>query len=232
MWENICKWSSRQGINLQNIQTIYAAQKNLKNTIKKWAEDLTTHFSTWVKSLSHVWLFATPWNYSLPGSSLHGILQARIWEWVAISFSKGSSGLRDRTWVSCMQADALTSEAPGKTISPEKTYRWLSHLRRCSISLIIIVQSLSHVWLCNPVDCSILTTFLFFTISQSLLKLHWVGDAIQPSHPLSPLLPLPSIFPSIKVFSNDSILHNQVAKVLELQLQHQSFQWILRVDFL
>ena len=61
---------------------------------------------------------------------------------------------------------------------------------------------------------------------------HWVGDAIQPSHPLSSPLVLPSIFPSIRVFSYDSALSHQVAKVLELQLQHQSFQWIFRVDFL
>ena len=40
-----------------------------------------------------------------------------------------------------------------------------------------------------------------------------------------PLLP-PSIFPNIRVFSNDTVLPHQVAKVLELQLQHQSFQWI------
>ena len=54
-------------------------------------------------------------------------------------------------------------------------------------------------------------------------------------HPLlflcHPLLFLPSIFPSIKVFSNELTSH-QVAKVLEVQLQHQSFQWIFRVDFL
>ena len=37
---------------------------------------------------------------SLPGSSVHGIFQARVLEWVAISFSTGSSRLRDRTWVS------------------------------------------------------------------------------------------------------------------------------------
>ena len=43
-----------------------------------------------------------PVDCSLPGSSLHGILQARILEWVAISFSRGSSQLRDRTWVSCI----------------------------------------------------------------------------------------------------------------------------------
>ena len=39
---------------------------------------------------------------SLPGSSVHGILQARILEWVAILFSKVSSQPRDQTWVSCM----------------------------------------------------------------------------------------------------------------------------------
>ena len=50
-----------------------------------------------------------------------------------------------------------------------------------------------------------------------------------------PLLLLPSIFPSIRAFSSESALNiklHQVAKVLELQLQHQSFQWIFRVDFL
>ena len=41
-------------------------------------------------------------DYSLPGSSVHGILQARILEWVAISFSRGSSRPRNRTWVCCI----------------------------------------------------------------------------------------------------------------------------------
>ena len=41
-----------------------------------------------------------PMDCSLPGSSIHGILQARRLEWVAISFSRGSSWPRDRTWVS------------------------------------------------------------------------------------------------------------------------------------
>ena len=40
-----------------------------------------------------------PMDCSLPGSSVHGIFQARILEWVAISFSRGSSRLRNRTWV-------------------------------------------------------------------------------------------------------------------------------------
>ena len=51
-----------------------------------------------------------PMDCSLPGSSLHGIFQARVVEWVAISFSRGSSWPRDQTQVSCIPADALTSE--------------------------------------------------------------------------------------------------------------------------
>ena len=52
---------------------------------------------------------------SPPGSSVHRILQTRILEWVAIPFSRGSSQLRDQTWVSCI-ADRFffTSEPPGK----------------------------------------------------------------------------------------------------------------------
>ena len=60
---------------------------------------------------------------------------------------------------------------------------------------------------------------------------HWVSDAFQSSHPLFPPCPPTLSLPSIRVFSNESALC-MVAKVLELQLQHQSFQWIFRVDFL
>ena len=62
--------------------------------VSEWVSD-------WVKSLSRVWLFETRWTiYILPGSSVHGIFQARVLEWVAISFSRGSSRCRDRTRVS------------------------------------------------------------------------------------------------------------------------------------
>ena len=49
-----------------------------------------------------------PVDYSLPGSSVHGILQARILEWVAIPFSKESSQPRDQTWVSCIAGRHFT----------------------------------------------------------------------------------------------------------------------------
>ena len=49
-----------------------------------------------------------PMNCSLPGSSVHGTLQARILEWVAIPFSRWSSEFRDRTWVSCIASRFFT----------------------------------------------------------------------------------------------------------------------------
>jgi len=54
-----------------------------------------------VKSLSCVWFFSDPMDCSPPGSSVHGISQARILEWVAISFFRGSSWARDQTYASC-----------------------------------------------------------------------------------------------------------------------------------
>ena len=61
---------------------------------------------------------------------------------------------------------------------------------------------------------------------------HWISGAIQPSHPLSsPSPPVFNLSQNQGLFQWVSSSH-QVAKILELQLQHQSFQWIFRVDFL
>ena len=53
-------------------------------------------------------------DHSPPGSSVHGTLQARILEWVAIPFSRGSSWLRDQTWVFRSAGRFFTTEQPGK----------------------------------------------------------------------------------------------------------------------
>ena len=66
-----------------------------------------------VKLLSCVRL-CDPMDCSLPCSSICGTLQARILEWVALSFSRRSSQPRDRTQSPALQADALPSEPPGK----------------------------------------------------------------------------------------------------------------------
>ena len=50
-----------------------------------------------------------PMNCSLPGSSVHGIVLARILEWGAMSFSRGSSLSRDQTWVSCIAGGLFTN---------------------------------------------------------------------------------------------------------------------------
>jgi len=84
--------------------------------------------------------------------------------------------------------------------------------------------------LCNPMDCSTPVFPVYRQLAQT--HAHPVGDAIQPSHTL--LSPSPPAFSLSQHQSHCqwvSSLH-QVAKLLELQLQHQSFQWIFRMDFL
>ena len=74
-------------------------------------------------------------------------------------------------------------------------------------------------------DCSLLGSPLSFTISWSLLKLVSTESTMLSNHLIfcCPLLLLPSIFAHIMIFSDELALL-QLAKVLELQLQHQSFQ--------
>ena len=65
-----------------------------------------------------------PMDCSLPGSSLHGILQARVLEWVAISFSRGSSWPRDQTQVSCISGRRFNLWAI-REVARFKFYYWL-----------------------------------------------------------------------------------------------------------
>ena len=90
------------------------------------------------------------------------------------------------------------------------------------------VQSLSHIQLlATPWDCSTQGFPAHHQLPESTeTHVHWVGDAIQPSHPLSfPSPPTFNLSQNQGLFQRVSSLH-QVAKVLEFQLQHQSFQWI------
>ena len=69
------------------------------------------------KSLQLCLTLCDAMDCSLPGSSVHGILQARMLEWIAVPFSRGSSQPRDRTSFSCLlhcQADSLPLASPGK----------------------------------------------------------------------------------------------------------------------
>ena len=100
--------------------------------------------------------------------------------------------------------------------------------------LVVVVPSPGCVWLLVTPWTAALQASLSLTISQSLPKFTSI-ESVMPYNLLvlcCPLLLLPSIFPSIRVFSNELAGSNQAAKVLELQLQYQSFQWVFRVDFL
>ena len=59
------------------------------------------------KSLQSCMTLCHPMGHSLPGSSVYGILQARILQWVAMPSSRGSSLPRDQIWVSCIGRQAL-----------------------------------------------------------------------------------------------------------------------------
>ena len=61
-----------------------------------------------MKSFQSCPTLCNPIDCSLPGSSIHGIFQARILEWAAISFSRGSFRPRDRTWVSHIAGKPFT----------------------------------------------------------------------------------------------------------------------------
>jgi len=80
---------------------------------------------------------------------------------------------------------------------------------------------------CDPMDYSMPGLHVHHQLPESTqTHVHWVGDAIQPSHPLSsPSLPTFNLSQHQGLFKWVSSSH-QVAKVLEFQLQHQSFQWI------
>ena len=72
-----------------------------------------------------------PMDCSLPGSSVHGILQARVLEWVAMLSSRASSQPRDQTWVSCMAGRFFTNGPSSQSIMQndaitQHTAYWLS----------------------------------------------------------------------------------------------------------
>ena len=74
-----------------NFHSHSSSPRLLQTALVSWPES---------ESVNHVQLFATPWTVACQTPFIHGILQARILEWVAISFCRRSSQPRDRTWIS------------------------------------------------------------------------------------------------------------------------------------
>ena len=91
----------------------------------------------------------------------------------------------------------------------------------------------SYPTLCDPMNSSTAGLPVHQKLPESTqFHVHWVGDAIQTSHPLSsPSLPAFNLSQHQRLFKWVSSLQ-QVAKVLDFQLKHQSFQWTPRTDLL
>ena len=87
--------------------------------------------------------------------------------------------------------------------------------------------------LCDPMDCSTPGLPVHHQLPEfTQTHVHWVGEAIQPSHPLSSPSPL-----AFNLFQHQGLFQwvgssQQLAKGLEFHFQYQSFQWIFRTDFL
>ena len=117
---------------------------------------------------------------SLPGSSVHGIAQARTLVWVAVLFSSASSQPKIEPRSHTLQADSLLSEPPGK-----------SKLITCPINNFSSVQSLSHVRLfatpCIPAcQASLSITNSWSSLKPTSIKL------VMPSNHLSSVVPFSS----------------------------------------
>ena len=191
---------------------------------------------------------------SLPGSSVHGISQARILEWVAISFSRGFSQPRDQTWVSEIAGRCFTvwatreyfiifsfwrpsffsglyfqsvqiAQASNQHRIPMssssliqaphilmKIITWSSRKNMLYLAFNTLqcssVQSISHVRLFATPWIAVHQASLSITNSQSLLKPMSIESVMPSSHLIlcRPLLLLPRVLPSIRVFSSESAL--------------------------
>ena len=119
-----------------------------------------------------------------------------------------------------------------KTVSPKRVLGELDiHLPSNEAQFSSVTQSCPTLW--DPVGCSMPGLPVHHQLPEfTQTHIQWVGHAIQQSHPL--FIPSPPIFnlsqhQDLFKWGNSS---HQVAKVLEFQLQHQSFQWTPRTDLL
>ena len=162
--------------------------------------------TTCAKSLQSCLTLWDPMDCSPPDSSAHGILQARILEWVAMPSSKGSSQPRSPA----LQVESLPSEPPRKLPNKgslsllqriflaQELSCGLLHRRQILYQLSYSVQfssvAQSCPTLCDPMNCSMPGLPVHHQLPESTqTHAHRVSDAIQPSHPLSfPSPPAPS----------------------------------------
>ena len=122
--------------------------------------------------------------------------------------------------ISCITVICLLQLTNINTLLPSEVHQFSSVAQSCPT-------------LCDPMDHSTPGLPVHHKLPEfTQTHVHWLGDAIQPSHPLSsPSPPALNLSQHQGLFQWVSSSH-QVAKVLEFQPQHQSFQWTPRTDLL
>ena len=133
------------------------------------------------------------------------------------------------TWVCTLGIRQARISVPGRRFLNLGLF--MSSVQFTSVQFISVAQLCPT--LCDLMDPSMPGLPVHHQLPEfTQTHVRWVGDAIYPSHPLSsPSPPAPNPPQHQGLFKWVSSSH-QVAKVLELQLQYQSFQWIFRTDFL
>ena len=121
---------------------------------------------------------------------------------------------------SCTWAGIYTSSSLTLKFWAQSEFKFSSVTQSCPI-------------LCNPMDCTMSGPLVHHQLSEfAQIHVHWVGDAIQSFHPLTSSSPPAFNFSQHQGLFQRVSSSQQVAKILEFQLQHQSFQWVFRIDFL
>ena len=177
---------------------------------------LQMYFLTYL--LSHAGLFVTLWSGACQAPSL--MVFPRQKHWSGLPFPP--SGYIPNPGIK-----------PKSLASPALAGGFFTSCDSWEALLFLQFSSVTQWWLvlCDSMDCRTPGFPVQHQLPElSQIHVHWVGDAIQPSHPLSSTSPAFNLAQHQGLFQWVGSL--QVGKVLELQLQHQSFQWIFRVDFL
>ena len=167
---------------------------------------------TLVPSMVLQWIWAHSWNRDFPcavPSALNAL--ASIFSWLCHSLHSG-------LWWS---------------VTPSSAYHSLPSVLLFGIFLKFSSVAQSCLTLCDPMNRSTPGPPVHHQLLESTqTHVHWVSDAIQPSHPLSSPSP-----PALRLSQHQGLFKwvrssPDVAKELELQLQHQSLQWTPRTDLL
>ena len=174
-----------------------------------------------------------PMDCSLPGSSVHGIFQARVLEWGAIAFSKAALTVskgekwtgRELIW---RENEETGSELWMSRIwgSNSNWYTFLVTMFVCSVAQLCLT-------LCKPMESSTPGfPVLHYLLEFAQMHVHWVSDAIQPSRPLSSPSPPAFNFPGIRIFSSESALWIRWPKYWSFSFRISPFNEYSGIDWL